>query len=148
MNHLPGHILLLEDIAVDTFVRSSFGTVVMSLFQGLFTAPSWQTFTSLACGWALATDRHTITTYLWLTGATTVKHFSRFYVFLGCPLYNRRWQLWGAVIRLAVQFVPAGAVIRVIFDDTTKKKAGTHIEGLARYRNGAGSARQETAPCL
>ena len=31
----------------------------------------------------------------------------------------------------------------VTFDDTTKKKAGTHIEGLGRYRNGAGSARQE-----
>jgi len=134
---------LLEDIAVDTFVHSSFGTVVMTLFQGIFTAPSWHTFTSLACGWALASDRHTITTYLWLTGATTVKHFSRFYVFLGCPLYHRRWQLWGAVIHLAAQFVPEGEVIRVIFDDTTKKKAGSHIEGLGRYRNGAGSARQE-----
>src|SRR5881397_505512 len=87
---------------------------------------------------SLATDRHTITTYLWLTGATTVKHFSRFYVFLGCPLYHKRWQLWGAVIRLAAQCVPEGEVIRVIFDDATKKKAGTHIEGLARYRNGAG----------
>ncbi len=128
---------------MDTFVASSFGTLVMTLFQGLFTAPSWQTFTYLACGWSLATDRHTITTYLWLTGATTVKHFSRFYVFLGCPLYNKRWQLWGAVIRLAAQCVPEGEVIRVIFDDATKKKAGTHIEGLARYRNGAGSARQE-----
>jgi hypothetical protein len=116
----------------------------MTLFQGLFTAPSWHTCTSLACGWALATDRHTITTYLWLTGATTVKHFSRFYVFLGCPLYNRRWQLWGAVIRMAARFVPEGEVIRVAFDETTKKKAGTHIEGLDRYRNGAGSARQES----
>lgn len=115
----------------------------MTLFQTLFTAPSWQTFTYLACGWTLATDRHTITTYLWLTGATTVKHFSRFYVFLGCPLYNKRWQLWGAVIHLAAQFVPEGEGIRVIFDDTTKKKAGTQIEGLGRYRNGAGSARQE-----
>ena len=143
MSHLTGQTLFLQDITVDTFVHSSFGTVVMTLFQGLFTAPSWQTFTYLACGWALATDRHTITTYLWLTGATTVKHFSRFYVFLGCPLYNRRWQLWGAVICLAAPLVPAGEVIRVIFDDTTKKKAGTHIEGLARYRNGAGSARQE-----
>jgi hypothetical protein len=28
-------------------------------------------------------------------------------------------------------------------DDATKKKAGTHIEGVDRYRNGAGSARQE-----
>jgi DDE superfamily endonuclease len=128
---------------VDTFGPSSFGTVVMALFHGLFTVPSWHTFTALACGWALATDRHTITTYVWLTGATAIKHFSRFYVFLGCPLYHKRWDLWGAVIRLAAQFVPEGAVIRVSFDDTTKKKAGTHIEGLARYRNGAGSARQE-----
>src|SRR5438105_15752085 len=106
MSHLPGQTLLLEDIAVDTFVHSSFGTMVMTLFHSLFTAPSWETFTSLTCGWALATDRHTITTYLWLTGASAVKHFSRFYVFLGCPLYDRRGQLWGAVIRLAVQFVP------------------------------------------
>jgi hypothetical protein len=115
----------------------------MTLFQGIFTAPSWQTFTYLACGWALAGDRHTITTYLWLTGATIVKHFSRFYVFLGCPLYTHRWQLWGALIRLAAQYVPEGEVIRVSFDDTTKKKAGPQIEGRDRYRNGAGSARQE-----
>ena len=128
---------------MDTFLNSSFGTVVMTLFQGLFTAPSWQTFTYLACGWTLATDRHTITTYLWLTGATAVKHFSRFYIFLGCPLYNKRWHLWGAVIRRTAQCIPEGDVIRVVFDDTTKKKAGTHIEGLGRYRNGAGSARQE-----
>jgi DDE superfamily endonuclease len=127
---------------VDTFVVSSFGTFVMGLFHGLFTAPSWQSFALLACGWALATDRHTITTYVWLTGATTVKHFSRFYVFLGCPLYTQRWHLWGAVIRQAAPFVPEGESIQVSFDDTTKKKAGRHIEGLVRYRNGAGSARQ------
>jgi hypothetical protein len=37
----------------------------------------------LACGWVLAGgERQTITTYLWLTGASAVKHFSRFYVFL------------------------------------------------------------------
>ena len=143
MSHLTGQTLLLEDIAVDTFLHSSFGTVVMTLFQGIFPAPSWQTFTYLACGWALAGDRHTLTTYVWLTGAATVKHFSRFYVFLGCPLYHKRWQLWGAVIRLAAQLVPEGEALRVSFDDTTKKKAGTQIEGLARYRNGAGSARQE-----
>src|SRR6266581_6748238 len=143
MSHLSGQTLLLEDMTVDTFVHSSFGTVVMTLLHSLFTAPSRETFTALACGWALATDRHTITTYVWLTGASAVKHFSQFYVFLGCPLYHQRWHLWGAVIRLAAQFVPAGEVIRVSFDDTTKKKAGRHIEGLDRYRNGAGSARQE-----
>jgi hypothetical protein len=114
----------------------------MTLFQGFFSAPSWQTFIYLACGWSLATDRHTITTYVWLTGATAIKHFSRFYVFLGGPLYHKRWQLWGAIIHLAARFVPEDVVIRVVFDDTTKKKTGTHIEGLGRYRHGAGSARQ------
>ena len=128
---------------MDTFFVSSFGTFVMGLFHGLFAAPSWQSFALLACGWALTTDRHTITTYVWLTGAITVKHFSRFYVFLGCPLYTQRWHLWGAVIRQAARCVPEGEVIAVAFDDTTKKKAGRHIEGLGRYRNGAGAARQE-----
>ena len=60
---------------MDTFFVSSFGTFVMGLFHGLFTAPAWQSFSLLACGWALATDRHTITTYLWLTGASAVKPF-------------------------------------------------------------------------
>jgi hypothetical protein len=64
MSHLSGQTRLLEDIAVDTFMHSSFGTVIMTLFHGLFTTPSWHTFTLLACGWALATDRHTVTTYL------------------------------------------------------------------------------------
>jgi hypothetical protein len=114
----------------------------MTLFQGIFTAPSWQTFTSLAWGWALARDRHTITTDLWLTSATAVKHFSRFYVFLSCPLYDRRWPLWGTVIRRAARGVPDDEVIRVIVDDSPKKKAGRQIEGSDRYRNGAGSARQ------
>ena len=143
MSHLPRSTRLPEDMAVDTFLHSSFGTVVTMLFHDLFTAPSWHTFTYLACGWALASDRHTITTYVWLTGAATVKHFSRFYGFLGCPLYHKRWQLWGAVIRLAAPLVPAGEILRVSFDETTKKKAGHPIEGLARYRHGAGSARQE-----
>jgi hypothetical protein len=133
---------LLEDIAVDTLVYSAFGTVVRTLFQGLFPAPSWHTLPALACGWALAGARHTMTPSGWLTGAAAVKHCSRCSVFRGCPRYPQRWQLWGAVIRLAAQGVPEGEVMRGSCAAPTKKKAGTHIEGLAHYRHGAGSARQ------
>lgn len=125
------------------FIVSSFGLFVMGLFQGLFTAPSWQTFLLLTCGWALTTEGHTITTYLWLTGASSVKHFSRFYVFLGGALYTARWQLWARIIRVAAQWVPPGEPIVIEVDDSTRKKAGTQSEGVAHYRNGAGSARQE-----
>jgi hypothetical protein len=137
------HPILLEDIAVDRFSISSFGRFVMMLFQPLFNAPSWQSFMLLAYGWAVASERHTITSYLWLSGATTHKHFSRFYVFLGTALYTVRATLWARVICCAATWVPADQPIEVLIDDFTKKKAGDHIEGRDRYRNGAGSARQE-----
>ena len=127
---------------MDTFFVSSFGTFVMGLFQGLFTAPSWQSFSLLACGWALACERHTITTSVWLSGATTVTHCARFSRLLGCPLSTTRWLLWGASIRHGAQVVPADEVMRVVVDETTKNKAGRHSAGSDRYRNGAGSARQ------
>jgi hypothetical protein len=135
---------VLEELAMAAFIVSSFGLFVMSVFAGLFTAPSWQTFTVLAYGWAVASgERQTITSYLWLTGATTVKHFSCFYPFLGGALYQARWQLWARILRCAAQWVPAEAPILLIVDDSTKKKAGRQIEGVGHYRNGAGSARQE-----
>jgi Transposase DDE domain len=135
---------LLEDLAMAAFIVSSFGLFVMGLFAELFTTSSKQTFTMLAYGWAVASgERQTITTYLWLTGATSVKHFSCFYRFLGGALYEARWQLWARLIRCAARWVPEGAPIILLVDDSTKKKAGRQIEGVGHYRNGAGSARQE-----
>lgn len=132
----------LEDIAVASFILSSFGLLVRDLVQGLLTAPSWQTFSLLTCGWVLASERHTLTPYLGLTGATTVKPFSRFDVFLGGALDQARWQRWARIIRLAAQWVPPEDPIVIEGDDATKKRAGRRIEGVAGYRNGAGSARQ------
>ena len=83
MGPLLRQTLWLEDMAVDTWVPSSCGPVVMPRLQGLCTPPAWHTCTSLACGWALATGRHTITTSVWLTGATAVTHFSHF-----CPAFK------------------------------------------------------------
>jgi hypothetical protein len=133
----------MEDITVDPFLASSFGTVLMTLFQDLFSAPSWQSFAYLAYGWSLAWGRQTITTYLWLSGATRVKHFWRYYAFLGVALYKARYRLWARVIRMAASFIPADQVITLCIDDHTAKKSGRHIAGRDRYRNGAGSARQE-----
>jgi hypothetical protein len=138
---------LLEDFAVAPFIVSSFGVFVMGVFAGVFTAPSWQTFTVLAYGWAVAGgERQTITASPWRTGATTLKHFSCFYGFLGGALSQARWQVWARVIRCAAQWVPATEPMRVGVDDSTEEKAGRPIEGLHHYRNGAGAARQEYRP--
>jgi len=128
---------------VDTFVASSFGTFMTALFPGTLSAPSWHSFTYLAYGWSLAWGRQTITTYLWLSGAASVKHFSRYYTFLGRPLYKARYRLWAQVIRCGASLIPPDEVVTIAIDDHTAKKSGRHIEGRHRYRNGAGSARQE-----
>jgi hypothetical protein len=135
--------LLTEDITVDTFLASPFGTFMTALFPGTLSAPSWHSFTYLAYGWSLAWGRQTITTYLWLSGAASVKHFSRYYTLLGRPLYKARYRLWAQVIRCGASLVPPDDVITIEVDDHTAKKSGRHIEGRHRYRNGAGSARQE-----
>src|SRR5262245_57288162 len=83
-----------------TCIRSSFGVFVRSLFADLFTVPAWQTFLVLAYGWAVAgSERQTITTYLWLSGATQVKHFSGYYTFLGSALYGS----CTAILRISLQ---------------------------------------------
>jgi hypothetical protein len=112
-------------------------------FPTFFRAASWHSFFLLASGWAWARERHTITSYLWLSGATAHKHFSRFYGFLGAALYSARLKLWTRVIQRAAAWTPDDQPIEILMDDFTKKKAGDHIDGLDRYRNGAGSARQE-----
>jgi hypothetical protein len=131
---------------VDAFLTASFGTFVMTLWHGVLSAPSWQNFTYLASGWALACGRQTITTYLWGSGAAQVKHFSRYYAFLGGALSQRRDQLWARVMRFGASLVPMDAVIDVRLDDATMKKTGRHSQGAAHYRNGAGTARQAYRP--
>jgi hypothetical protein len=84
-----------------------------------------------------------VANYLWRAGACAFKHFTGFYVFLGGPFYDRLDWLWISVIALAERHVPEGEAIRVRFDATTSKKTGRSIDGASRYRNGAGSARQE-----
>ena len=128
---------------MDTFVASSFGTFIMTLFQGTLSAPSWQSFPYLACGWTFAWGRQTITTSMWLSGAAAVKHFSRYYAFLGGPLYKARSTFWRRIIRYSATLVPPDQVINSDLDDGTIKKSGPHIEGASHYRNGAGTARQE-----
>ena len=128
---------------MDAFVTSSFGTFVMTLWHGVLSAPSWQNFTYLAYGWAIVSGRQTITAYLWGSGAAQVKHFSRYYAFLGKALYQHRYALWARVIRFGASLVPEHAIIAIRLDDAIMKKHGRHIQGAAHYRNGAGTARQE-----
>lgn len=130
-------------IAVEHLIRSRFGAFLQRHFADLFTKPSQQVFLLLAFGFVLSPTRHTVANYIWRAGATAFRHFTRFYVFLGGPLYAQLDWLWISVIQLAERHVPEEEPLRLRFDETTCKKTGPRIEPAGYYRNGAGSARQE-----
>jgi hypothetical protein len=87
--------------------------------------------------------RFFVSTFIWLSGGTAVKHFSRFYYFLGDAFCKSRKKFWARVILWAARFVPEDQPIRVKVDDENQKCTGKKVEGAAQYRNGAGTARQE-----
>lgn len=128
---------------MEHFVTSSFGVFLSSLFVQHFTAPSWQNFAILAYGWSMAQTRHTIANYLWLSGAVSHKHFSRYYFLLSGPLKKVEKLMWSAVIVAAEKLIPTDQPLLIKVDDMVKKKSGQKITAASRYRNSAGTARQE-----
>jgi len=128
---------------VDQFINTSFGLFLMNLVAHYFIPQSLQSFMMLAFGWSLASGRHTISTYLLLSGATSCKHFSRYYEFISGRFHRVTDSLWARLILRAERFIPSGQPLCIKIDSTTKKKSGQKIQGRDCYRNGAGTARQE-----
>lgn len=128
---------------VARFTRTRFATFLQRHFAHRFTRPSQTVFLLLALGFVLASVRHTVANYLWRSGACLLRHYTRFYAFLGGPFFCEMDGLWRAVIRQAASQVPDGEPIRLRVDETICKKSGEKIEPAATYRNGAGTARQE-----
>ena len=128
---------------VDRFTRTRFATFLQRLFAERFTKPTQTVFLLLALGFLLSSVRHTVANYLWRSGACLLRHYTRFYAFLGGPFFCEMDGLWRAVIRQAASQVPSGEPIRVRVDETVCKKSGEEIEPAGTYRNGAGTARQE-----
>ena len=62
----------------------------------------------------------TVANYLWRSGARLVRHYTRFYAFLGGPFFCEMDGLWRAVIRQAARHVPEGEPIRVRVDETER----------------------------
>ena len=127
----------------DRFTETDFASFLRRRFAHRFTRPSQTVFLLLALGVVLASARHTVATYLWRSGACLVRHFTRFYAFLGGPLIGELDGLWRIVIRHAAEQVPEGEPVRVRIDETVCKKSGSKIEPGSSFRNGAGTARQE-----
>jgi len=125
------------------FRLTSYGQLLCQIWGSVFYRRSWSIFLLLAQGWALSQISHTVAEYIWLSGASKDRHFSRYYAFLSETLHPRLEELWLRFYRWLDSWLEADVSMLVLLDDTTRKKSGPHIEGISNYKNQAGSARQE-----
>jgi len=118
---------------------------VLEGVRGVFTAPTFATFTSLVTGLLGATGSRTVTGMWSAAGLAGRSHHARAHRFFS----HARWDpdsLGLLVARLVVaRFVPAGTTLSVVVDDTLFHRYGrkTHgvfwqHDGSAKGRNGIG----------
>ena len=116
--------------------------MVFSATSGVFSAPSFDNFLTLATGWVLCRARRTTTGLIVAAGAVGGKHFGSYHRFFSQAVWQVE-QLWlGLLWVLIEELRPEGEVV-LVGDDTVQAKSGKKISGAANWRNACGSTRQQ-----
>lgn len=118
---------------LDVPIVASFSELLY-LFSSCFTAPSYDTFYTLMCGWVLNLGRHTVTATVRAAGAVDYKHISSFHRFFS----QARWcrdQLGLVLIRLVMQQLEEHEPVVVAVDDTLGRHTGKRIAGASMHRD-------------
>ena len=110
---------------------------LLTTFGPLFTAPSFRTFTALACGFAAQTGRRTVCGMLTGAGLSRIWPHDRAHSFFS----RARWdpdELGLAVARLVVSLlVPAGQPVTVAIDDTLFRRRGKKVWAASWFHDGS-----------
>jgi hypothetical protein len=116
---------------------------LLQAFEPHFTAPTFQTFLTLTCGWVLALGRHTVTAVVRAAGAVGCKHIRSFHRFFS----TSRWQsdeLGLTLVRLITALVPKDQPLVVAIDDTLGRHTGKKIAAASMHRDPLLSTRTRT----
>jgi hypothetical protein len=117
-------------------------TAVLSVFQSLFTAPTWSKVPVLLVGTLLARGRRTVAAALRHLGRGADGDFSRYHHVLN----RARWSRLAAsrrVLRLVVKtFGQLDGPVTLVVDETLERRWGRRIRLRGHYRDPLASSRQ------
>ena len=110
---------------------------LLAVFGPLFTAPSFRTFCSLACGFFAHTGKRTVCGMLAGAGLARSWSHDRAHFFFARGRWNPD-DLGLAIARLVVALlVPAGEPVTVAIDDTLFRRRGKKIWAASWFRDGS-----------
>ena len=121
----------------------------MGLFQGLFTAPSWQSFLFLACWLGLLPPTATLLLPICGSpGATTVKALPTGSSRPPVPtLYTQRWHLWGRIYPRGSPLCPQVKSLWSLLTIRPRKKLAHISRGSAATAMALAPPGKNTAHC-
>jgi hypothetical protein len=117
---------------------------VIACFASLFTAPSFRTFTMLACGFLAQTGKRTVCGMLAGAGLSRIWPHDRAHWFFSRARWNPD-DVGLAVAKLVVALlVPAGQPVTVAIDDTLFQRRGKKVWASAWFHDGSAAGPAKT----
>lgn len=117
---------------------------VLAVFRPLFTAPTWRKLMTLLTGTLLAHGRRTVTAALRASGNEQAGDWSLFHQVLN----RARWSALAVsrqlLLLIVETFVPAGACVDLVIDETLERRWGGQISKRGHYRDSARSSRKRS----
>jgi DDE superfamily endonuclease len=114
-------------------------------FAPCFTAPTFQTFTALACGFLAQTGPRTVTGMLLGTRLSRVWSHDRAHSFFARARWSADQLGLGLVDLLATVLLEGDAPLRVVVDDTLMRRSGRKVFGAGWHHDPLAAGRRRVA---
>jgi len=110
---------------------------VLTVFRPLFTAPTWRKLTTLLTGTRLSQGHRTVTAALRSTGNAMAGNWSSFHQVLNRARWSPLAVSRHLLLLIVETFVPAGASVDLVIDETLERRWGSKIRKRGHYRDSA-----------
>lgn len=117
---------------------------VLTVFRPLFTAPTWRKLMILLTGTLLARGRRTVAAALRASGNAQATDWSLFHQVLNRARWSPLAVSHQLLLLIVETFVPAGACVDLVIDETLERRWGSKISKRGHYRDSALSSRERS----
>jgi DDE superfamily endonuclease len=117
---------------------------VLVVFRPLFTAPTWRKLMTLLTGTLLAKGPRTVTAGLRASGNAQAMNWSLFHQVLNRARWSSLAVSRQLLLLIVETFVPAGACVDLVIDETLERRWGSKISKRGHYRDSALSSRERS----